>query len=400
MKITLVRHGETVHNVAHMWQGHGDGSLTEVGRQQARLLGKRLAGHQYTRVVASDLDRTMETAREAGLDPEPSALWREIDVGTWSGQSYLEATGGRKLLELTLTEDELLGGGESLAGFGFRVQSALDDLLASMSEDDDVLVVTHGGVIASLAAQKWGLKFPNAIVSMVRNASLTTFSFDFGALRIMSYNDLGHVDPLSQVDLGEGDRLLTFVRHGETDANVRQIWAGHSDWPLNEAGLDQARKLGDWFGPQETLISSDLTRASQTGAALGNPTLHAGLREISMGAWEDLHIDEIEAGWPDLFSEAYEKAQDVKRGGDGESVAELMIRIVRTVNEVMVSQPGQHVVAVSHGSAIRSYVTHVLGGSYDVFRATGLAPNTGLTHVIHGKKGPRLHAYGIATHLE
>jgi len=400
MKITLVRHGETEHNAAQVWQGHGDGSLSEIGREQAALVGKRLALQEYTRVISSDLDRAMETATEAGLNPEPSENWREIDVGTWSGQPYNSGAAGKKLLDLNIDEHEPLGGGESLSGFGERIQRALDELLASMSEDDHVLVITHGGVIASLAARHWGLSFPNQIVSMVRNTSLTSFSFDYGALRLMSYNDLGHLDPLSQAALRDGERLLTLVRHGETDANVRQIWAGHSDWPLNAVGEVQAEKLGTWFGPQAPVISSDLTRASQTGAALGTTTQHPGLREIFMGAWENLHIDEIKAGWPDLFSDVYEKAKDSKRGGDGESVAELMERMARTVAELMANHSGEHVVAVSHGSAIRSYVTHVLGGSYAAFRATGLAPNTGLAHVIYGDRGPRLHAYGIATHLE
>lgn len=400
MKITLVRHGETEHNAAQIWQGHGEGSLSDEGRAQAASLGQRLANHSYTQVIASDLGRTIETAEVAGLVAEPSKAWREIDVGSWSGKAYLEATGGKKLLDLDIGDDEPLGGGESLAEFGSRVRTAFDQLLASLSEDDHVLVVTHGGVIASLAAQQWGLKFPNAIVSMVRNTSLTTFSFDYGALRIMSYNDQGHLDPMCQVDLRPSERLLTLVRHGETDANVRQIWAGHSDWPLNDVGLRQAEKLREWFGPRQPVVSSDLLRAAQTGAALGSVTQHPGLREMFMGAWEDLHIDEIKAGWPDLFSEVYERATDAKRGGDGESVAELMERVTSTVAELMVTHDDPHVVAVSHGSAIRSYVTEILGGSYDVFRAIGLAPNTGLTHVIHGASGPRLHAYGIATHLE
>ena len=241
-------------------------------------MGSRLAQNSYTRVIASDLGRAMETAESAGLVAEPSKAWREIDVGSWSGKPYLEATGGKKLLELNIREHEKLGGAESLAEFGARVRATFDELLASLSEDDHVLVVTHGGVIASLAAQQWGQSFPNAVVSMVRNTSMTTFSFDFGALRIMSYNDLGHLDPMSQVDLRSSERLLTFVRHGETDANVRQIWAGHSDWPLNEVGLGQAEKLRTWFGPRQPVVSSDLMRAAQTGAALGEVTQHPGLR--------------------------------------------------------------------------------------------------------------------------
>ena len=37
---------------------------------------------------------------------------------------------------------------------------------------------------------------------------------------------------------------LVIVRHGETDANKNHIMQGHSEWPLNELGFQQARAAG------------------------------------------------------------------------------------------------------------------------------------------------------------
>ena len=86
MEISFLRHGETEANVAGVWQGsrHG-GVLTDRGREQARSLRDRLASVDFDAVVSSDLVRTMETADLAGLDPEPDAGFREMDIGAWEG---------------------------------------------------------------------------------------------------------------------------------------------------------------------------------------------------------------------------------------------------------------------------------------------------------------------------
>jgi hypothetical protein len=38
--------------------------------------------------------------------------------------------------------------------------------------------------------------------------------------------------------------VFTFVRHGETDENAHKILQGSKHTPLNEAGREQARRLG------------------------------------------------------------------------------------------------------------------------------------------------------------
>ena len=85
VEITFVRHGETDANAASIWQGQGDAALSHRGREQARSLRDRLASVDFDAVVSSDLVRTMETADLAGLDPEPDAGFREMDIGAWEG---------------------------------------------------------------------------------------------------------------------------------------------------------------------------------------------------------------------------------------------------------------------------------------------------------------------------
>ncbi len=216
-------------------------------------------------------------------------------------------------------EDVSLGGGESVRQFTARVTEAFDDLASSMEEDERVLVITHGGVIWALASSHWGLAFPESEDVRSANTSLTTFDRWFDRWHLSTYNDAGHLDPLFGVqtqDLAPDERLVTFVRHGQTDANVQQIWQGHSDWPLNDEGRRQAGLLADWFGPRSPVVASPSLRAAETGAKLngGHPATHAGLKEMFMGAWENLTTDQIEAGWPDLYNTMRFGEGDFRRG--------------------------------------------------------------------------------------
>ena len=60
--IFLVRHGETVDNARQIMQGQTQGCLNDKGREQAEQVAGRLAGEQIDAVVASDLNRAIQTA--------------------------------------------------------------------------------------------------------------------------------------------------------------------------------------------------------------------------------------------------------------------------------------------------------------------------------------------------
>jgi broad specificity phosphatase PhoE len=64
MKITLVRHGETVDNAARRCQGHLPGKLNEKGIEQAKKVGERLKKSYFDVIIVSDLRRAVQTANE------------------------------------------------------------------------------------------------------------------------------------------------------------------------------------------------------------------------------------------------------------------------------------------------------------------------------------------------
>ena len=89
-----------------------------------------------------------------------------------------------------------------------------------------------------------------------------------------------------------GQRIILW-RHGQTDWNLANRFQGHSDIPLNNEGIAQARKAAPLLLnlKPDRIISSDLMRAQQTAQALsdisGLPiSLDSGLRETHGGNWE------------------------------------------------------------------------------------------------------------------
>lgn len=70
MRLFLIRHGETVDNVAGLWAGSRDSALTAHGVLQARRLASHLTPQNIAAVFSSDLQRAAITARHVCEEQE------------------------------------------------------------------------------------------------------------------------------------------------------------------------------------------------------------------------------------------------------------------------------------------------------------------------------------------
>ena len=86
----LVRHGETVDNANQIMQGQTQGELNENGLRQARELSESWKDREIDVVLASDLKRSMDTARIIAephqLEVLTTPLLRERDWGSFTGR--------------------------------------------------------------------------------------------------------------------------------------------------------------------------------------------------------------------------------------------------------------------------------------------------------------------------
>lgn len=150
--------------------------------------------------------------------------------------------------------------------------------------------------------------------------------------------------------------LFGLVRHGQTDYNLRNLFQGSSDIPLNETGIAQAHAAFDQLPPVawDVVVSSPLQRAEQTARIIAED--HAipfggtdpRLVEIHWGVAEGEPVQEMQQRYPGRTFPEIENAQQVAdRGYDALEALEERF-------------PGQKVLLVAHGTLIRFLLSGVL----------------------------------------
>ena len=153
----------------------------------------------------SDLARALETAEIAatatGLGAGARSGLREVDVGDWRGLtrddvSRRDPDGYRRWLG----GEAGWNGGETYAEMHARVVATVERLVAA-SAVGRIAVISHGGAVRALAANAVGLpKHDRLRIEGARNCSLTTLNYDHDGVRLVGYNDDGHLPPAP--DLG------------------------------------------------------------------------------------------------------------------------------------------------------------------------------------------------------
>lgn len=149
---------------------------------------------------------------------------------------------------------------------------------------------------------------------------------------------------------------LYLVRHGETDWNRQRRIQGLTDIPLNETGRAQARATGMLLTRRrwDAIFSSPLDRARETASiiaaevGLAEPTLVDALVERNYGQAEGMDWLEVERRFPH---------GTVVPGR--ESREQVGARVIPALMELAAERPGDAVLVVSHGGAIRAVLNEV-----------------------------------------
>lgn len=202
--ILLVRHGEAVGNLEGRLIGQTDAPLSDFGRRQAEAVGARLARLPITRIVSSDLPRTMETAaplsRNLQLDVEPEPGIREIDNGDWEGMmpEDVEARWPDLWRSYKAGEDVDRPNGESWADVGRRSVASIQTL--PKQGDRLIAVFTHGGPIIQILRWAAGIPFERNVytgpMGAMANTGISTIALPDRLL--LGYNDVGHLEGLAR----------------------------------------------------------------------------------------------------------------------------------------------------------------------------------------------------------
>ena len=150
MKITLVRHAEVIKEYQGRYNGHIDIGLSQHGETQAKELAKQLENIHFDAIYCSDLRRAIETLSAFTLRTKPiyTALLREKSWGRHEGKSFAEIEEeGIRYENFTQFINAL--DGEDVEVYIQRIKEFFYETLFTL-EADNVLVLTHSGVIKTL----------------------------------------------------------------------------------------------------------------------------------------------------------------------------------------------------------------------------------------------------------
>lgn len=195
-RLLLARHGQSVSNAVRRFQGAQDVALSPLGIRQAEALGLAVGRRPIAHVYASPLERARRTAEIAltGLDLPITTVHdlRELSLGEWEGCTVEEirTRPGDPYAQWVRDPVQCLPpGGEPLADVQARVLRVVERITAAHPNGDDVLIVSHGGVISALLAHWLGLPLSSIWRIAVANCSLSEVS----PPRVVSVNETGHL---------------------------------------------------------------------------------------------------------------------------------------------------------------------------------------------------------------
>jgi len=200
---------------------------------------------------------------------------------------------------------------------------------------------------------------------------------------------------------------LLLVRHGHSEANKLDLFAGFYDAPLEERGLQQAKLTAQYIEENYKITkvySSDLQRAYKTGEIIASCcgvaiVSHKGLREIFGGEWEGQKFYDLKDLYPDDFALWVSDPAKARCTG-GESVCELAERAMKTIGEIVLQHAGETVVAATHATVLRTVMTMVKYGDLSMIDQVPWVSNASVTELIYENGEFRLLRAGLDDYLE
>ncbi|MDD1782479.1 phosphoglycerate mutase family protein [Enterovibrio sp. ZSDZ35] len=155
---------------------------------------------------------------------------------------------------------------------------------------------------------------------------------------------------------------LYLIRHGYSVANNAKLVTGDKTDPLHQIGLSQAAEVSEWIKnviPSEKVdlfVTSDWRRANQTAQILfpeATWVVDPALGETNAGSVKNLPLSEF----IDLNPRFYHSNDN--KYPDGESHAQLNVRVIDWLKDLVEGYQGKTVVAVVHSGPISCILQEV-----------------------------------------
>lgn len=198
-----------------------------------------------------------------------------------------------------------------------------------------------------------------------------------------------------------------FVRHGQSETNIHNQFAGQFDTELTQTGVLQAKLLSDWVADNykiDHIYASNLSRAYhtalETAKKAGIPVIKdAQLREINGGFWHGKKYTDIAEEFPDAYRVWKNNIGEAVLP-QGESMREFATRITQEIKRIASIHPDQTVMVVTHAVAIRAIMA--VFGMGDISKAQEISwvPNASVTVAKYENGALQFEIVGFDDYLE
>ena len=211
-EILLIRHGETEWNAVRRLQGHLDIALNAEGERQAAALGQALLDEPLDVIVASDLQRAMQTAQAIAL---PRGMTIQVDpglrercYGAFEGVMYSEiaerfpeAYAAWQARDIDARFPDGVRKAETLREFYERAIATVNRLV-TMYPGQKIALVTHGGILECAYRAAKGIGLLPARDFDIFNASINRMVWDEATLQVAEWSNVAHLTPtvLDEID--------------------------------------------------------------------------------------------------------------------------------------------------------------------------------------------------------
>ena len=184
---------------------------------------------------------------------------------------------------------------------------------------------------------------------------------------------------------------MLLVRHGQTPTTGASLPGRAPGLHLADTGTEQAGHAAERIGALgavEAVYASPLERTQETAAPIASARklrvrTHRGLNECDFGDWTGQELKALRKlpEWKTV--QTYPSGF---RFPQGESFAEMQVRICTALADLCARHPGKTVVAVSHADPIKAAVASAMGTHLDLFQRIVVSPCsiTAISYLPHG----------------
>jgi probable phosphoglycerate mutase len=201
---------------------------------------------------------------------------------------------------------------------------------------------------------------------------------------------------------------LCLIRHGETNWNAERRLQGHTDIPLNEKGVLQARQMAQAIKNSkllfDVLYTSDLKRAADTANAIVKlfgveARVDSALRERHFGVLQGLTIQEAPLLQPVIWHAHITRDLEHDLEG-GESIQQFALRVHTSLDKLQEQHSGKTILLVSHGGTLDMMYRIASKQDLSTERVASV-PNASLNWITHQQdNGWSIERWADTRHLE